>query len=85
MPQGLPAAHETTHVDVRQQRGQGRPLRAAPALVLVARRPVVTPPRVDLLDRRLQPHLDQPQEVPVADAPGQRSDQLGMRDTVKVA
>jgi hypothetical protein len=44
VPQGLPAAHETTHVDVRQKRGQGRPLRASPALVLVAGRPVMTPP-----------------------------------------
>jgi hypothetical protein len=40
---------------------------AAPALVLVARRPVMPPPIVDLLDRRLQPSLDQPQQVPIAD------------------
>ena len=46
----------------------GEPLRAAPALVLVAGRPMVPPPVVDLFHRRLEPHLDQPQEVPIADA-----------------
>jgi site-specific DNA recombinase len=39
----------------------GRPLGAAPALVFVARRPVMPLPIVDLLNRRLEPSLDQPQ------------------------
>ena len=37
-------------------------------------------PLVDLLDRRLQPHLDQPQEVPIADATGERLEEFGVRD-----
>src|SRR5262249_49106627 len=64
---------------------EGRPLGAAPALVLVARRPVMPPPGVDLLDRRLEPHLDQPQEVPIADPARERLEEFGVWDFVEVA
>jgi hypothetical protein len=43
------------------------------------------PPIVDLLHRRFQPRLDQLQEMPIADAPGHRSHQLGVGDAVEVA
>ena len=46
----------------------GAPCGRAPALVLVAGRPLRAPPLVGLFHRRLQPHLDQPQQVPIADA-----------------
>lgn len=41
-------------------------------------------PLVDLDDRRDQPHLDQVQQVAVADPTRQGSDQLGVRDPVEV-
>jgi site-specific DNA recombinase len=63
----------------------GGPLRAAPALVLVARRPLMPAPPVDLLDRRFKPHLDQPQEVPIADPAGERLEEFGVRDFIEVA
>jgi hypothetical protein len=63
---------------------EGRPLRDAPALILVACRPVMPPANVDLLDRCLQPHLDQPQEVPIADATRERLEEFGMRDLIEV-
>src|SRR5438309_7393869 len=59
VPQDFPARDETTHIDVGEQRGQGRPLRAAPALVLVPSRPTRPTPLVGLLHRCHQPHLDQ--------------------------
>ena len=85
MPQGLPAHDEPTHIDVGQQRGKGRALWAAPSLVLVPRRPARPTPFVGLFHRCHQPHLDQPQEVPIADAARQRFDEFGVRDAVEVA
>jgi hypothetical protein len=41
-------------------------------------------PIVDLLDRRLQPHLDQAQDVPVAHATRHRLHELGVRDLIEV-
>src|SRR5512135_1996030 len=61
-----------------------RPLRATPALILVARRPVMSTPLVDLLDRRFEPHLDQPQQVPIADPAGERLEELGVGDFIEV-
>ena len=45
----------------------------------------VPPPLVGLFHRCLQPHLDQPQEVPIADASRQRFHEFGVRDAVEVA
>src|SRR5205823_7292242 len=39
---------------------------------------------VRLLDRRLQPHPDQPQDVPIDDASRHRFEKLRMRDRVEV-
>ena len=44
-----------------------------------APRPVAVP----LLDRSLQPHLDQMQHMPVDDAPGHRFEEVRMRDRVE--
>jgi hypothetical protein len=41
------------------------------------------PSPVDLLDRRFQPHLDQPQEVPIADPAGERLEEFGVRDFIE--
>jgi site-specific DNA recombinase len=57
-------------------------LRRAPLAALAARQsrpPVVIP----LFHRRLQPPLDQPQHLPVDDAPGHRLHQLPVRDAVE--
>ena len=43
-----------------------------------------SPLLVGLFHRCLQPHLDQPQDAAVADPPGHRFHQLGMRDAVEV-
>src|SRR5271166_5613619 len=45
-----------------------------------APRPVAVP----LLDRSLQPHLDQMQHMPVDDAPGHRFEEVRMRDRVEI-
>jgi hypothetical protein len=44
VPQSLPTQNEPTHINIRQQRRERGPLRAAPALVLVAGRPMMPPP-----------------------------------------
>jgi hypothetical protein len=41
-------------------------------------------PLVSLLDRYLEPHLDQMQHVPIDDPPYHRLHQLGVRDRVEV-
>ena len=46
----------------------GDALRAAPALVLVPGRSMMPAPVVDFFHRRLEPHLDQLQQMPIADA-----------------
>jgi hypothetical protein len=44
---------------------------------------MVPPALVDLFHRRLQPDLDQPQEVPIADPARERLEELGMWDAVE--
>ena len=81
VPQCLPTQNEPTHINIRQQWREWRPLRAAPSLVLVAGRPMMPPPIVDCFHRRFEPHLDQLQEMPIADAPRDRFHQFGVRPT----
>ena len=59
-------------------------MRRPSSLVLVAGRPMVPPALVDFFHRRLQPDLDQRQEVPIADPAGQRLQELGVRDAIEV-
>ena len=57
---------------------------APPSFVFVPRRPARPTPFVGLFHWCHEPHLDQPQEVPIADAPGQRLQELGVWDAVEV-
>jgi site-specific DNA recombinase len=63
---------------------EGRALWATPAFVLVPGRSMVPPPIIDLFHRRFEPHLDQSQKVPIADATRDRFHQLVMGDAVEV-
>jgi site-specific DNA recombinase len=61
------------------------PLRGPHPLVFVPGRSMAVPLRVGLFHRCLQPELDQPQQAAVADPPGHRLHQLGMRDAIEIA
>ena len=85
MPQLLPTQDEPTHIEVGEQRRDGGALRRALALVLVAGRSLFASPLVFLLDRHLQPLLEQVEHVPIADAPSQRLHQVAVGNAVEVA
>jgi RHS repeat-associated protein len=82
--QPLPAQNKPAHIQVGQQRGQGRALRRPSALILVARRSHLASPLVALLHRRLQPLFDQPQKVPIAEAASDRFHEFGVRNGVEI-
>jgi site-specific DNA recombinase len=65
-------------------RGERRSLRSAAALVPVVVRSLLPSPPVGFFHRCFQPHLEQMQHVPVADAPSHRFHQIAMRDTIEV-
>lgn len=83
MTRCLPAEHEPTHIEVRQQRQEWKPLRGAPTLVPIPGRPMEPPSLIALFHRRIQPHLDQPRKTPIADAPGRRFHQLVIGDAAE--
>jgi hypothetical protein len=73
---------EAMHVDVRQQWRSNPALRCSSRCLLSATHPS-TPPLVGLFDRRLQPHLNQMQHLPIADAACHARDQLRVRNRVE--
>ena len=81
----FPTQHEPSHVKIRQQRRGHAALRRATTLVLVAGCPHLPPLLVRLLDRSLQPHLHQMQQVPVADPASHALHQFVVRNRVEVA
>ena len=74
---------ETMHVDVRQQWRCHSTLRCSPRRLLAATHPPMSP-FAGLLDRRLQPHLDQMQHLPVANTSCNALDQLGVGNRIEV-
>jgi hypothetical protein len=58
-------------------------LRRSPPAVLASRH-APRPVSIALLNRRFEPQLDQPQHVPVDNAPRHRPHQILMRDRVEV-
>src|SRR3954454_3417167 len=66
-----PMLEEAVHVDVGKQRARDTALRSAAFAGLAPTRAPL-PLAIPLLDRRLQPQLDQPQHVPVGDPAGHR-------------
>ena len=74
---------EAVHVEVGEQRADHAALRRAAAAAFATRH-APGPVAVTLLDRCLEPQLDQPQHVAVDDAPRHRPHQLLMRNRVEV-
>jgi len=60
-------------------------LRRSPTLGLIAVRSMPPTTRVGFLHRHFQPHLNQTQHMPVADASGNRLHQFRVRDAVEIA
>src|SRR5579864_4446060 len=59
VPELLPSQHETTHVQVAEQRADWSPLRSSPPFLPIARTPMLIPFLAGLFNRHSQPHLDQ--------------------------
>ena len=66
-----PMLQEPVHVDVGEQRARDAALRRAAPVALAANDPPLSV-AIPLLDRRLEPHLDEAQDVAIHDAPGHR-------------
>jgi RNA-directed DNA polymerase len=58
VPELLPSQHESTHVQVAEQRADRGSLWGSPSRIPIARTPMLIPFLVGLLDRSFQPHLD---------------------------
>src|SRR5689334_12528440 len=83
-PAQSPVLQEAIHVDVSQHRTDNATLRstaAAASSAAHASLAIITP----LLDRRLEPHLDEAQDIPIDDAPSNRLHQFSVRDRVEVS
>ena len=80
----LPAQDEAPHVEVAGQWRERRPLRDAFALLARPVRAALAALAVVLLDRHLQPRLDEPEHPPVADAPREALQKLGVRNLAEV-
>ena len=78
-----PVLQEAVHVEVGQQRADDAALRRAASAAFAARH-APRPVAVTLLDRRLEPQLDQPQHVPVDDAPRHRLHEVAMRNRIEI-
>jgi hypothetical protein len=63
----LPPQHQPSHVQVRQQRRDRGALRNAAMLIPISRGSMFSSAIVRLFHRRLDPHLDQVQDLPVGD------------------
>src|SRR6185437_8748398 len=75
---------EAIHVDVSQHRTDNTTLRSAAAAASSAAHAslaIIIP----LLDRRLEPHLNEVQDIPIDDAPSNRLHQFSVRDRVEVS
>src|SRR6185437_770284 len=78
-----PVLQKTVHVQIRQQGTDDSALRCATGAAFPAANPPVTA-LVPLLNRNLQPHLDQMQHVPVYNAPCDALYQFPVRDRIEV-
>ncbi len=71
------------HIDVRQQWRRHPALRCSSRGLLSPTHPSM-PPLVGLFDRRLQPHLDQMQHLPITDPPCHARDQRRVRNRIEI-
>jgi hypothetical protein len=78
-----PVLQEPVHVDVGEQRAGDPTLRCAAHVALAADDPPL-PVAVPLLDRRLEPHLDEGQHLPIDDAPGHALHQIPVRNVIEI-
>src|SRR5512145_850193 len=74
-----PVLEEPVHIDVGEQRARDTALRRAASVTLAATDPPL-PVAIPLLDRRLEPHLDEGQNVPIDDAPGYTLHEIPVRN-----
>src|ERR1700719_1188758 len=72
VPELLPSQHESTHVQVAEQRADRSPLRSSLSFIPIARTPMLIPFLVGLFNRSFQPHLDQMQHRSVDDPSSRR-------------
>src|SRR5438128_2572781 len=80
-----PMLQEAVHVQVRKHRTGDTALRRAARAALASRHaPLAFTTPTRLLDRRLQPHLDQPKHMPIDDAARHRFEKLGVWNAVEV-
>src|SRR5688572_1185609 len=77
-----PVLQEPVHVDVGEQRARDAALWRAARVALAANDPPL-PVAVPLLDRCLEPHLDEGQDVPIDDAPGHALHQVPVRNVIE--
>src|SRR5256884_9314167 len=77
--------HETTHVQVAEQRADRSSLWGSPSFIPIARTPMLIPFLVGLFNRSFQPHLNQMQHRSVDDPPSHRLHQVDVRNTIEVA
>src|SRR5438445_2335546 len=79
-----PMLQEAVHVQVRKHRTGDTALRRAARSALASRHaPLAFTTPTGLLDRHLQPHLDQPKHMPIDDAARHRFEKLGVRNAVE--
>ena len=79
-----PVLQEPVHVDVGEQRARDAALRRAARVALAADHAPGSV-GVTLLDRCLEPHLDEAQDVAIHDTPGHRLEEVRVRNRIEVA
>ena len=84
MAQHLPAQYQAPHVEVAGQGRDRRPLRGPFPFPARPVRAALAALAGVLLHRHFQPRLDELEHPPVADAPGEALQKLGMRDFAEV-
>ena len=80
----LPSQHKSPHVQIGEQWGDRSALRNPAARVPGGCRSCLPSSAVVFFNRRLQPHLDQMQQVPVRDPARHRFQKFGVRDRPEV-
>jgi len=83
--QSLPTQQEPPHVQIRQQRGDGRALWRAPSGILVDRCPFPATMAIIFFHRGIQPLSDEVQHIPVNYPTGDAFHQLRVWDAVEIA
>ena len=78
-----PMLQEPVHVDDGEQR-TGDPTLGCATRVAPAAAHAPFPVAIPVLDRHLQPQLDQPQHIAVDDTAGHRSQEVRVRDRVEI-